>query len=161
MRRPQCGELRRVDMKVVLAMLMFAVLGSSPVAEMSSENNECLCRFIAPEYPPIARTAGIQGVVHLKALLDPTGKVNGVDVVDSAHPILRERAEKSVAGWVFCSLDGNRAAREVVITFEFRLREPATQAWAPTSVTFEPPATVRIAAPSAATLQRDDSKSGD
>jgi TonB family protein len=148
----------RADMKIVLAMLMFAVLGSSPVAEMASENNECLCKFIAPEYPRIARTAGIQGIVHLKARLDPTGKVNGVDVVDFAHPILRERAEKSIMGWMFCSLPGDRAEREVVVTFEFKLREPATQAWAPTDVTFEPPATVRIEVPSAATLQFESSR---
>ena len=148
----------RTDMKIVLAVLMFVTLGGSPVAEMAPENGECLCKFIAPEYPPIARTAGIQGVVHLKVGVDSTGKVSAVDVVDSAPPILGETAEKSVRGWMFCSLFGDRAAREVVVTFEFKLREPATQGWAPTSVAFAPPATVRIAVPSAATLQFESSR---
>jgi TonB family protein len=43
-------------------------------------------------YPSLMKTAGVQGVVAVSIVVDPTGKVIGAQAV-SGHPLLRESAE--------------------------------------------------------------------
>ena len=56
--------------------------------------------MIAPEYPPEARRAGVDGTVLVQALVDKDGHVRDTRVVKSI-PILDEAAEVAVRRWVF------------------------------------------------------------
>ena len=54
----------------------------------------------SPEYPLIARQAGIQGEVIITAIIDSTGKVIDMKIV-SGPPLLYESAMKALANWKF------------------------------------------------------------
>jgi TonB family protein len=49
-------------------------------------------KLVKPEYPELARDAGIEGVVELVAHVDTTGAVTEVHIVGGTHQPLLERA---------------------------------------------------------------------
>jgi TonB family protein len=53
---------------------------------------------VRPQYPEVARQAGIQGTVVLKALLDTNGDVEELTLV-SGHPMLVPAAIEAVKQW--------------------------------------------------------------
>lgn len=55
---------------------------------------------VAPQYPDIAREAGVDGTVMVQALVGKDGKVHGTRVVKSI-PMLDAAATKAVEQWVF------------------------------------------------------------
>ena len=54
----------------------------------------------APEYPDLARDAGVEGTVLLWALVDLDGHVKAVQVIHSV-PLLDDAASTAVKGWRF------------------------------------------------------------
>jgi protein TonB len=54
---------------------------------------------VEPSYPQVARAAGIQGRVVLRAVVGTDGSVERVQVVSSPHPLLAQAAEDAVMGW--------------------------------------------------------------
>jgi len=61
-------------------------------------------KFAAPVYPPIARTARIQGEVRVLIEIAPDGSAKTVTVL-SGHPMLKQAAADAVKQWKFgCSL---------------------------------------------------------
>jgi TonB family protein len=58
-------------------------------------------RHDQPIYPPLARTARIEGEVHLKITTDGES-ISNVEV-QSGHPILTKAAEENVRTWKFAS----------------------------------------------------------
>lgn len=54
----------------------------------------------APEYPLLARQAGIQGEVIISAIIDAQGKVVDMKIV-SGPPLLYEAAMRALAAWKF------------------------------------------------------------
>jgi protein TonB len=55
---------------------------------------------VAPEYPPIARKARVQGIVILEATIGPRGNVTDVKVLRSI-PLLDQAAIDAVKQWVY------------------------------------------------------------
>ena len=53
-----------------------------------------------PVYPPLAKQARIQGVVHLQALIGADGAVKDLSVIDG-HPLLVPSALEAVRQWVY------------------------------------------------------------
>ena len=107
----------------------------------------CLCQFVAPRYSPIARAARIQGTVRLTVDVDPQGEPVSVSAVEG-DPILAEAAALALRNWKFCPPEA-RENRHLTITVQFKLDGKSTNDWAPTDVTFRPPATVEVVAPPA------------
>jgi protein TonB len=70
---------------------------------------------IAPEYPEIARRAGVQGVVILEAILDATGRVDSVRVLRS-QPLLDEAAIRAVRQWRYSPTELNGVPVPVLMT---------------------------------------------
>jgi protein TonB len=70
---------------------------------------------VAPAYPPIARTAKVQGVVILEAILDAQGRVESVRVLRSI-PLLDQAAVDAVQQWRFTPALLNGAPVPVVMT---------------------------------------------
>ena len=78
----------------------------------------------APLYPPIARSAHIQGVVILEAVLDAQGRVESVRVLRSI-PLLDQAAIDAVRHWRFTPalLNGEPVPVVMTVTVNFELRE--------------------------------------
>jgi protein TonB len=70
---------------------------------------------VAPEYPEIARRAGVQGTVILEAILDATGRVDSVRVLRS-HPLLDEAAIRAVRQWRYSPTELNGVPVPVLMT---------------------------------------------
>jgi protein TonB len=76
----------------------------------------------APEYPPIARLAGVQGTVRLHAIIARNGTINQLTVV-SGHPLLIHSAISAVQNWRYAPtlLNGQPVEVDTVIDVNFTL----------------------------------------
>jgi protein TonB len=70
---------------------------------------------VAPVYPAIARTAHVQGIVILEAVLDAGGQVNDVHVLRSI-PLLDQAAIDAVRQWRYTPTLLNGRAIPIVLT---------------------------------------------
>jgi periplasmic protein TonB len=59
-----------------------------------------LIHMIQPVYPPIAKTAHVEGTVELTAVIGTDGHVRDLNVV-SGHPLLRKAALDAVRQWIY------------------------------------------------------------
>jgi TonB family protein len=77
---------------------------------------------VAPEYPLVARRAKLQGDVILMAMIDTTGKVTTVKVLQG-HPLLANSAIKAVQQWKYRPflLKGEAVPVETTVTVHFHL----------------------------------------
>jgi protein TonB len=53
---------------------------------------------VQPQYPPLARQAGIQGIVVLRAMISREGKIENLQVI-TGHPLLVKSAMDAVLQW--------------------------------------------------------------
>ena len=74
-----------------------------------------LLHRVDPEYPLIAQSAQIQGIVILEATVDATGVVTGTNVLRS-HSVLDEAAVDAVRQWRYEPLRLNGRATPFVLT---------------------------------------------
>lgn len=76
-----------------------------------------------PPYPPIARTAGVQGRVSIQVLIDEQGNVISATAIDG-HPMLRFAAQRAALQAKFSptTLGGQAVRVSGVITYDFKLR---------------------------------------
>lgn len=79
-------------------------------------------RDVAVEYPPIAQSARVQGVVTLDVRIERDGRVSNARVV-AGPPLLRQVAIDGVVQWEFTPpvLNGRPAAVLMQVTVEFEL----------------------------------------
>ena len=79
---------------------------------------------VAPVFPSIARSAQVQGVVILEAVLDASGRVESVRVLRSI-PLLDQAAVEAVRQWRFTPalLNGEPVPVVMTVTVNFTLRE--------------------------------------
>jgi TonB family protein len=77
-----------------------------------------------PEYPPLAKQARIQGVVHLQAIIAKDGTVADLKVI-SGHPLLIAAALEAVKTWVYQTtlLNGEPVEVSTQIDVNFTLSE--------------------------------------
>lgn len=78
---------------------------------------------VAPAYPPLARAAGVEGIVILEAVIAEDGSVRDVRVLRSV-PLLDAAATEAVRQWRFSPtlLNGEPVAIAMTVTVAFRLR---------------------------------------
>jgi periplasmic protein TonB len=67
----------------------------------------------APEYPPLAKSARVQGTVRLEVVVAKDGSVEKLHVL-SGHPLLVEAAEAAVERWRYQPTLLNGSPIEVV-----------------------------------------------
>jgi TonB family protein len=77
-------------------------------------------KYVAPEYPRIAKRARVEGVVMLNVRIDERGKVENVDVVRSI-PLLDQAAVDAVRKWEYEPLryDGKIVKAEFAVALRF------------------------------------------
>jgi protein TonB len=73
---------------------------SGPV-RMASGQGPGVIKRVEPIYPPIARTARIDGTVVLDAVIMADGSVGEITVLESANPILERSAIDALKQWRF------------------------------------------------------------
>jgi periplasmic protein TonB len=81
-----------------------------------------LIRRVQPQYPPIARTAGIHGQVVLQAVISKEGTIENLHVV-TGHPMLVRAATDAVSQWRYRPyiLNNEPVEVETQITVNFSL----------------------------------------
>jgi protein TonB len=79
-------------------------------------------RRVEPTYPPLAKTARIQGVVQLEGVIGTDGRIHELKVL-SGHPLLIKAAVEAVQQWLYHPGTLNGELVEVIapITVTFRL----------------------------------------
>lgn len=79
-----------------------------------------------PEYPLVAKEAGVEGVVFLRVLIDRTGALQEAEVVQG-HPALRDAALESVKTWRWqpFKVDGEAVPASTTVAFNFVLKPSA------------------------------------
>lgn len=80
-------------------------------------------RHVAPAYPELARQAGVQGVVVLECVIDPSGRVADVKVL-RGHPLLESAAADSVRQWLYTPTRLNGVPVAVLLTVTVRFTMP-------------------------------------
>ena len=82
-------------------------------------------RDVAPEYPELARRAGVEGVVVIDCTIEPLGLVSGVQVL-SGHPLLNQAALDAVRQWRYepTRINGVPVPVVLTVTVRFNLRRP-------------------------------------
>ena len=78
-----------------------------------------------PAYPPMARTARVEGIVVLEGTINVKGKIENIHVI-SGHPMLLEAAIKAVEKWKYrpAKLNGQLIPQPVEVKVRFRLDYP-------------------------------------
>ena len=77
---------------------------------------------VQPNYPPLARTARVQGAVQLAAIIDKDGTIANLHVI-SGHPLLTQAALDAVKQWRYKPyiLNGEPVQVDTQITVNFTL----------------------------------------
>ena len=76
-------------------------------------------RHVTPEYPDLAKRAGIRGAVVLECLIDASGRIADVRVL-SGHPLLAPAAVSAVSRWLYTPTLLNGGAVPVLLTVTVR-----------------------------------------
>ena len=86
---------------------------------------------VNPEYPAVAKAAGVQGPVQVTVVIDEQGNVISSQPV-SGHPLLREAAIKAANEWKFkpSQVNGQPVKVEGNLKFNFTLQGPVAPATA-------------------------------
>jgi len=89
------------------------------ISHLSEAN---LIHRVQPAYPPLARTARIQGTVELRAIISKSGTIEDLAVV-GGHPMLVTSAIEAVRQWRYRPylLNNEPIEVETVITVNFVL----------------------------------------
>ena len=89
---------------------------------LSHMSEGSLVHRVQPEYPSIAKAAGIQGMVVLQAVIGRDGTIEKLQVV-SGHPLLVPAAVKAVQQWRYRPylLNGEAVEVETQVTVNFIL----------------------------------------
>jgi len=79
---------------------------------------------VEPAYPPLARTARVQGSVIVQVTVDERGNVIAAQAL-SGHPLLKDAAVNAARGWTFAptKLNGVPVKTSGTIAFNFNLRQ--------------------------------------
>lgn len=108
---------------------LFAVLGlvclavaQEPRQVSNEEANQHLTKRVEPQYPKMAETAHIQGVVLMEITITESGGVTGLKAI-MGHPVLVQSAMDAVAQWQFEPFlqDGRPVAVRAPIRVDFSL----------------------------------------
>jgi len=89
---------------------------------VSHMNEGNLIRKVQPAYPPLARSARIQGVVELQAVISKQGAIENLKVL-TGHPMLVSAAVEAVKQWRYQPyiLNNEPVEVETQITVNFSL----------------------------------------
>lgn len=107
----------------LVAVSVFPGQGQETQKKVSrSEGISAASSKVQPEYPPIARQLKIQGVVELEAVVDTSGEVEKVNILNGS-PVLTKPCAEALKKWKFKPFleDGKAVTALVPVSFTFKL----------------------------------------
>ncbi|WP_455383694.1 energy transducer TonB [Salinispira pacifica] len=78
---------------------------------------------IAPDYPRLARARGYQGLVRVRAEIDPSGHVTRAEILDSSGHSLLDEAALQAVGRARFNAGSAGSMRVVIVPVRFGLSE--------------------------------------
>jgi len=97
----------------ILPLLILSIYASAAVSD-----SPCLVSLHVPYYPPLARTARVQGSVTVNIRIDENGKVNVKK--SSGTPMLVAATEENVKTWQFAPA-ASRKLSEITVDYKYIL----------------------------------------
>jgi protein TonB len=94
----------------------------APDAFIAVEKYPVAVTQVRPVYPDLARRAGVEGVVWVKALVDRNGHVKKAIVEKSDSEIFNQPATDAAMQWVFTPAMMNNGPVSVWVSIPFRFR---------------------------------------
>ncbi|MGA3177916.1 MAG: energy transducer TonB [Candidatus Acidiferrum sp.] len=91
------------------------IVPTAPSVRLASSSPTAPEVFVAPQYPPIARLAHVEGVVSFKMEIDTNGEANNLTLI-SGHPLLWPAVKDAASKWRFPK---DAAGQQVQATIEF------------------------------------------
>src|ERR1700691_2151720 len=85
-----------VALFILLSILTFG-LSHAPAQDPSASIRKILTK-VMPQYPALARSMKIEGLVRANVLVAPNGKVTSVEV-KGGHPLLAQAAQDALRQW--------------------------------------------------------------
>jgi protein TonB len=76
------------------------VAPSGPIRVSTGAQMAKLVKKVIPEYPPLAKTARVSGVVHLLGVIAKDGTIQNLQVI-AGHPLLTRAALEAVRQWIY------------------------------------------------------------
>lgn len=113
-------------LKQFVCLLVLYVGGFGFSSTVFGQSEPIACDYIPtiemkhPTYPPLARSALVEGVVRVEATIDPAGKVTQAKIIEG-HRLLQKAAESAVTNWQFVAEPESEHLRTVVITYDFQI----------------------------------------
>jgi TonB family protein len=104
----------------------------SPVQHSQAQAEGSLVRRVSPTYPPLARTARVEGDVVLDVIIGANGVVEEAKTV-TGHPLLIPAAIDAVSQWVFKPYLVEGKPAEVKTQIRLRFRLSGTESASPTA----------------------------
>lgn len=104
--------LSSVGLLTFLVLLPLIVQGSN----RAFPNEPAVVAAVAPDFPPIARSAHAQGDVVVEVTLASDGTVENSKSL-SGHPLLQKAAENAAMKWKFASVDERPSKVRLVFSF--------------------------------------------
>jgi periplasmic protein TonB len=77
-----------------------AAAPSAPIRVGGDVQMAKLVRKVIPEYPALAKTARVSGVVHLLGIIGKDGTIQNLQLI-SGHPLLAHAALEAVKQWIY------------------------------------------------------------
>lgn len=111
---------------LILALVVLPMEPSSIDIEQSESPS--IENFAIPTYEIIARQANAQGAVTVRVVIGRSGEIQGLHA-EAGNELLLQSVRNAVKKWKFEKCE--HCARELTITFEFRLEGEPTDAYAP------------------------------
>jgi TonB family protein len=100
-----------------LAVAALLIAPHSILAAPPSNETRTVISRISPVYPELARRMRVTGIVLIRAVVLPNGKV-AETYIESGHPLLRAAAEDAVRRWRFAA---NPDSSDCIVSVGFEL----------------------------------------
>lgn len=90
----------KIALLFVLGMIVLAPILSRAQESEQSEGTRKVVNRVAPQYPALARTMKLKGLVRAEAVVAANGTVKSVET-KGGHPVLVQAAQNAIRQWKF------------------------------------------------------------
>lgn len=90
--------MRKLNPTLFIVLLVLIPVVASPAWCQQAQSNRKVVAKVEPEYPHLARSMNLSGVVKLEVVVGGNGNVKLVQI-RGGHPVLAEAAVAAVSRW--------------------------------------------------------------
>jgi len=135
-------RIYKVLSKFLMSVCILALFTITTQAQSKTDDKISVIRAIAPNYPFIALSVNISGLVEVEVQITNEGTVSNAKVV-GGHKLLQPSAEHAAKKWLFTPSQENNNVRKINLKFNFIIMPENTyheDLWS----TFLPPYSIEI-----------------